>query len=81
MKNYTELTIYTDGGSRGNPGPAAYGFIITDESQKVIYEEGKTIGVDTNNVAEYSAIVESLRWIEQNAKATKITYFMDSLLA
>ncbi len=81
MKTYNELTIFTDGGSRGNPGPAAYGYVITDDDKKIVHEEGKTIGVNTNNVAEYSAIVESLRWIEQNAKASKITYFMDSLLA
>ena len=80
MKHYNELTIFTDGGSRGNPGPAAYGFVITDDNKQVIYEEGKTIGIDTNNVAEYSAIMEALRWIEQNAKVDKISFFMDSML-
>lgn len=81
MKNYNELTVYTDGGSRGNPGPAAYGYVITDDNKNVVHEEGKTIGIDTNNVAEYSAILESLKWIEQNTKgAAKIQYFMDSML-
>lgn len=81
MKKYNELTIFTDGGSRGNPGPAAYGYVITDDNKEIVREEGKAIGVNTNNVAEYSAILEALRWIEQNAKTDKISFFMDSLLA
>lgn len=80
-----ELTIYTDGGSRGNPGPAAYGFVITDSDKQPVYEEGKTIGIDTNNVAEYSAIVNALRWVETNTKTigykpSTISFFMDSML-
>ncbi len=52
--------LFTDGGSRGNPGPAAYGFVLEDEHGEVIAAEGKAIGRATNNVAEYSAVVAGL---------------------
>jgi len=57
--------IYTDGGSRGNPGPAAIGVIFTDEKGKVIKEYGQKIGRATNNEAEYEAVIFAL----QKAKA------------
>ncbi|MDD4203126.1 MAG: ribonuclease HI family protein [Candidatus Omnitrophica bacterium] len=56
-----KLTIYTDGGSRGNPGPAAIGVAIFDDKGKVIKELSKTIGIATNNVAEYSALIYGLQ--------------------
>ena len=65
MKTKYDFTIYTDGGARGNPGEAAYGFVISDAENKVIAEEGKCIGINTNNVAEYSGIMKAFRWIEQ----------------
>ncbi len=52
--------LYTDGGARGNPGPAAYGFVIEAEDGTVIAAEGEAIGVATNNVAEYRALVAGL---------------------
>lgn len=76
------LIVHADGGSRGNPGEAAYGFVIYDETRKKLYEEGKRIGVNTNNVAEYSGIVAALKWIKENAKNTKtVAFFLDSQLA
>lgn len=77
-----ELTIYTDGASRGNPGPASYGFSITDNSGKVLYEEGKTLGITTNNVAEYTAVLEALEYVKDNfsVKPLVINFFMDSKL-
>ncbi|HEX8965002.1 MAG TPA: ribonuclease HI family protein [Patescibacteria group bacterium] len=78
------LTIYTDGGSRGNPGPAALGVVIK-EGDLTIHKIGKTLGITTNNVAEYSAILEALQWISQNRELigdiSGINFFMDSLLA
>lgn len=78
------LTIFTDGGSRGNPGPAAYGFSITNQEGKEIAGIGKYIGVDTNNVAEYSAVVEALQWVldhrESLGEISGINFFMDSEL-
>ncbi|MDO8576972.1 MAG: ribonuclease HI family protein [Candidatus Daviesbacteria bacterium] len=59
-----KLIIYTDGASRGNPGQASYGFTISDENRKLLYEEGKYIGITTNNVAEYTGVYEALRYIK-----------------
>lgn len=81
MKLPTKLIIYGDGGSRGNPGEAAYGFVIFDEQGNVIYKEGKRLGVNTNNVAEYSAVINAYRWvIEHMPNIEQITFRLDSLL-
>jgi probable phosphoglycerate mutase len=53
--------LFTDGGARGNPGPAAYGYVIEDADGDVIASRGKAIGIATNNVAEYSALLAGLR--------------------
>jgi ribonuclease H / adenosylcobalamin/alpha-ribazole phosphatase len=53
--------LSTDGGSRGNPGPAAYGYVLETEDGTVLAAHGEAIGVATNNVAEYRALVEGLR--------------------
>jgi ribonuclease HI len=52
--------LFTDGGARGNPGPAAYGFVLETEDGTVLAAEGAAIGVATNNVAEYSGLVAGL---------------------
>ncbi len=52
--------LFTDGGARGNPGPAAYGFVIEAEDGTVLAAQGEAIGVATNNVAEYRALVAGL---------------------
>jgi ribonuclease HI len=53
-------TLSTDGGSRGNPGPAAYAYVLEAEDGTVLAAHGEAIGVATNNVAEYSALVAGL---------------------
>jgi ribonuclease HI len=53
--------LFTDGGARGNPGPAAYGFVLEADDGTVLAAEGRAIGVATNNVAEYSGLVAGLR--------------------
>jgi len=53
--------LFTDGGARGNPGPAAYGFVLETDDGTVLAAEGRAIGVATNNVAEYSGLVAGLR--------------------
>ena len=53
--------LSTDGGSRGNPGPAAYGYVLETDDGTVLAAHGEAIGVATNNVAEYRALVEGLR--------------------
>jgi ribonuclease HI len=52
--------LFTDGGARGNPGPAAYGFVLEAEDGTVLAAEGEAIGNATNNVAEYSGLIAGL---------------------
>jgi ribonuclease H / adenosylcobalamin/alpha-ribazole phosphatase len=52
--------LSTDGGARGNPGPAAYGYVLEAEDGTVLAAHGETIGIATNNVAEYSALIAGL---------------------
>jgi ribonuclease HI len=52
--------LSTDGGARGNPGPAAYGYVLETEDGTVLAAHGEAIGVATNNVAEYSALIAGL---------------------
>ena len=54
------VRLFTDGGARGNPGPAAYAYVIEGEDGVVLAQHGETIGVATNNVAEYRALIEGL---------------------
>ncbi len=55
-----KLVLYTDGASRGNPGPAAFGIVLTDTYGAVIEESGETLGRMTNNEAEYYALLRGL---------------------
>jgi ribonuclease HI len=81
----TKISVYTDGGSRGNPGPSALGVYIVDQDGKNLASIGKTLGEATNNIAEYSAILEAFNWLIQNRAKIKedatIYFYMDSLLA
>jgi ribonuclease HI len=52
--------LFTDGGARGNPGPAAYGFVLEADDGTVLAAHGETIGIATNNVAEYRALIAGL---------------------
>ena len=54
------VTLFTDGGARGNPGPAAYGYVLEGEDGSVLAAHGERIGVATNNVAEYRALIAGL---------------------
>ena len=78
MKN-KKLFLYTDGGSRGNPGPSGIGVVILDEKRKKIKELSKYIGETTNNIAEYNALIYALE--EAAALAAKeLVIYMDSEL-
>ena len=74
-----QLKMYADGGSRGNPGPSASGFVLLDKNDNVVVDKGVYLGVTTNNQAEYTALKLGL---EEALKlgATEIDVFMDSLL-
>lgn len=77
-----KLVVYTDGASRGNPGHASYGFTISDKEGKLVFEKGEYIGIATNNVAEYKAVLESLKVICEKFlnKVESIEFFADSKL-
>ncbi len=92
-----KVIVHTDGGARGNPGPAAVGIVIErtqnpelndQPKMEKITEFGKRIGEATNNVAEYTAVVEALEYIrtqnpelnDQQRKKTEIQFFLDSNL-
>jgi ribonuclease HI len=55
-----KVRLSTDGGARGNPGPAAYGYVIEAEDGTVLDARGEAIGIATNNVAEYRALIAGL---------------------
>ena len=55
-----KASLFTDGGARGNPGPAAFAYVLEDEHGDVLAAHGEAIGVATNNVAEYSALIAGL---------------------
>jgi ribonuclease H / adenosylcobalamin/alpha-ribazole phosphatase len=75
------VIIEADGGSRGNPGPAAYGALVKDaDTGRVLAEEGTTIGVASNNVAEYSGLIAGLRMAADVAPDAGIEVRMDSKL-
>ena len=77
----TRVVIEADGGSRGNPGPAAYGAVLRDaDTGAVIAEDGTAIGVASNNVAEYSGLVAGLRLARELAPDAEVEVRMDSKL-
>ena len=85
MGNYARLTVYTDGASRGNPGPAASGIHIVDEAtSETVVDLGFALGIATNNVAEYQAVLRAVEWLlahkELLADDIHISFRMDSSL-
>jgi ribonuclease HI len=78
-----KLKIYTDGGARGNPGPAGIGVFVINQQQQQVFSESKFIGTATNNEAEYKAFLASLEWLKTYIKSTSIDgveWFLDSKL-
>lgn len=73
------VVVHTDGGARGNPGPAAIGVAIAVDGKKIA-EFGKRIGEATNNVAEYTAVVEALTFLKNQKLDGKTEFFLDSKL-
>ena len=78
------ITIFTDGGSRGNPGDAAIGVVIYNSTQ-MLWQRGKYIGHTTNNEAEYQAVTEALEWLIDYIRSGKngyetVDFYLDSLL-
>lgn len=73
------FTLYTDGGARGNPGPAATGIVIKNETNETIANYGEYLGEQTNNFAEYSALISGLKKAKELG-AEKIICKADSKL-
>lgn len=71
-------TIHTDGGARGNPGPAAIGVVI-QQGDKLVHQISQTIGNTTNNQAEYQAVHAALAWVQQKG-GTDVDLYADSEL-
>jgi len=79
LPHLDEIKIFADGGSRGNPGPSAGGFVILDMEDNVVKRSGKYLGFTTNNQAEYHSIKGGLEAALQ-MKARTVHVFMDSML-
>ena len=75
----TVAVIYSDGGSRGNPGPSASGFVVLNQSGELVSEGGAYLGITTNNVAEYQAVYLGLERA-QELGIKVVDFRMDSLL-
>jgi ribonuclease HI len=73
------LNVFTDGASRGNPGYAAIGIVIKDDNSRLLKEISEYIGINTNNYAEYQAVLRGLLEAK-NLKADEVTLFSDSEL-
>lgn len=81
-----KIIIFTDGGARSNPGPAAIGVVVKSETGKLLASISKTLGEATNNIAEYQAVIAALEWIKNNKqqitdnKELTAQFFSDSKL-
>jgi len=64
MAKEEKIVVYTDGGSRGNPGPSGVGVVITKDGKKLLKEYSQPIGIRTNNEAEYEAVIFALQKIK-----------------
>jgi ribonuclease HI len=78
-----KLLLNTDGGSRGNPGPAAYGYVIQDitSGAGIVLEKcGNYLGIQTNNIAEYMGLLAGVKWVVEHHPLAELQIKMDSLL-
>ncbi len=73
------MIIFCDGGSRGNPGPAASAFVVTN-NDKLVFKGSKFLGVETNNVAEYTAVSIAVDWLIDEKVGDEIIFNLDSQL-
>lgn len=73
------ITVYCDGGARGNPGPAAWGFVVKKDGI-TINQNGGYIGIATNNAAEYTAVIKALTYLEEHNTGSELRIYVDSQL-
>ncbi|KKU58080.1 MAG: Ribonuclease H [Candidatus Amesbacteria bacterium GW2011_GWA2_47_11b] len=75
------MRIHTDGGARGNPGPAACAFVATDDRGHLIHQQGFYLGIATNNQAEYQAVIAALKWVSTlDPQPPALNFYLDSQL-
>lgn len=74
-----KLLLHTDGGARGNPGPAAIGWVLYDEDERIVAEGADYVGETTNNVAEYEGLIRGLAAAREHG-ASELDVYMDSEL-
>ncbi|MDD5290504.1 MAG: ribonuclease HI family protein [Patescibacteria group bacterium] len=77
--SYKRLTIYTDGGARGNPGPGGIGAVVYDGNKKKLAEISEHIGHSTNNQAEYKAVIAALKKAKELG-GEELEFYLDSEL-
>ena len=77
--SYKKISIFADGGSRGNPGPSAGGYVLFDADDRVLVDKGIYLGITTNNQAEYQALKAALEEA-QRLGAGEVNVHMDSML-
>jgi len=82
--NGDKIVIHSDGGARGNPGPGASAYVI-EKGATILQKSSKHLGRVTNNVAEYTGVIEALKWISDNKELVAgslgpIEFYMDSEL-
>lgn len=73
------IVIFSDGGSRGNPGRASSAFVVYN-NEELLYSDATYLGITTNNVAEYNGVILALEWVVKNLKNEKIIFNLDSEL-
>jgi ribonuclease HI len=79
LKMKTKLRVYSDGASRGNPGPSAIAFLVLTDDGKVIKRYSKYVGMKTNNQAEYEALINALEYAS-GLTDQEVVCYMDSEL-
>lgn len=81
-----KIIVFSDGGSRGNPGPSAYGFVVYDENNEEIFKGSRYLEVKTNNQAEYSGVLGALEYVyslcanNDKQQVPNIKFYLDSKL-
>lgn len=78
------MTLFTDGGARGNPGPSGIGYVLVDEKNEEVFAKSRFLGVGTNNTAEYWALIDGLSAVKKYQESAKeelvLTIKLDSEL-
>jgi len=79
MKSIQKVSVYSDGGARGNPGPAAYGVLVLDAEGNELRQHRDYLGEGTNNIAEYSGLIKALE-LACELGAKEVDAYLDSEL-